>query len=59
MMREREQVQQGENQNGNRLPSVQGRPQQNASAFLKKEELDVYFPIKNFTDIKKSFDQTS
>jgi len=56
----REQIQQlSQDANGNPLPNAQGRPQQNASAFLKKEELDVYFPIKNFQEIKKSFDQTS
>ena len=62
------------NENPNRLPNAQGRPQQNvmtlfdelylneyskAANFLKKEELDGYFPIKNFIDMKTSFDQTS
>lgn len=62
------------NENPNRLPNVQGRAQQNvmslfdefslnkysqAANFLKKEELDGYFPVKGFQDMKSSFDQTS
>jgi len=56
----REQIQQlSLDANGNPLPNAQGRNQENATAFLKKEELDAYFPVKNFQEIKKSFDQTS